>query len=117
VPSGQKRGNRRTWWQLCVCVLLIGLVLYNPFGTMANHSDGLAYQALARHRATVGASEMQHYASIQMESARVEMTVERIFTGIVVENNGWLIENLHEEELPLRPELVTGMWFRPPPMQ
>ena len=117
MPSGQKRGNRRTWWQLCVCVLLIGLVLYNPFGAMANHSDGLAYQALARHRATVGASELQQLAQLRGENAQAEVNVEENFTGMIVQISTFPAHRRQQPTLLQRMELLTDIWFRPPPTQ
>ena len=96
-------------------VLLIGLLLYNPFVALVHHSDGLAYQALARHRATVGASEMQHYSPVQGENAQPEIVVAQIFTKVVVENNQSASHILENERLPQRPELIASIWFRPPP--
>jgi len=115
VPNSRKPGSRRTHWQLCLSVLLIGLVLYNPFLALANSADGLAYQTLARHRATVGASEMQHFTPVQGENARPEAALEEIPTEVVSEHNQYPAQNFHEETLPQRPELIDGFWFRPPP--
>jgi hypothetical protein len=98
-----------------ICVLLIGLVLYNPFVALAGHSDGLTYQALARHRATVGASEMQHFSPIQGESAQREATVQRICIELVVEKTAYPSPTFQVESLPQRPELASSVWFRPPP--
>ena len=105
----------RNVWQVCLCVLLIGLVLYNPFLALAGHSDGLTYQALARHRATVGASEMQHFSPIQGESAQLEATVRRICIELVVEKSEHPSPTFQVESLPQRQELTTSVWFRPPP--
>jgi hypothetical protein len=51
--------DSRTVWRVCVCLVLIASVLYNPFFALKIQSDGLAYASLARHRSTVGSSEMQ----------------------------------------------------------
>jgi hypothetical protein len=107
--------RNRTTWQVCLSVLLIGLVLYNPFLVLVSHTDGLTYQALARHRATVGASEMQHLASMQNENAQIEATVERICLELVVEKTEFPSHAFQVELLPQRPELTTSVWFRPPP--
>jgi hypothetical protein len=114
LTSGSCR-QRRTRWQMCLSVLLIGLVLYNPFLALVNHSDGLTYQAPARNRATVGASEMQHFASMQEENAQLEATVERICVELVVEKNELPSHTFEVESLPPRPELTASVWFRPPP--
>jgi hypothetical protein len=101
---------------VCVLVLLIGLLLYNPFLTLIGHADGLAYQALARHRATVGASEMQHYPPVQGESAQLEVIAEEIFAAVVVVDTNKSASHIRKDlTLPQRPELIASVWFRPPP--
>ena len=108
-------GRRRAAWQICLSLLLIGLVLYDPFLGLINCSDGLTYQALARNRATVGASEMQHFAPMQGENAQLEATVERICVELLVEKKEFPSHAFEVESLPQRPELTTSVWFRPPP--
>jgi hypothetical protein len=115
VSDGNNGHGRRNVWQVCLCLLLIGLVLYNPFSALVTHSDGLSYQALARHRATIGASEMQHFSPIQGERAQLEATVQRISTELVVERNEQPFPTFQVDALPQRPELTTSVWFRPPP--
>jgi hypothetical protein len=116
VPSSHQPRSGRAFCQVCVPVLLVGLLLYNPFLALISHSDGLTYQALARHRATVGASEMQHYAApAPGENAQLEANVESVFTGIVVENKESTSHRYEDEALPQRPELLVSLWFRPPP--
>lgn len=100
---------------MCVPVLLIGLLLYNPFQGVGKHSDGLAYQALASHRATVGASELQHYSPVQGGDAQLEVIVEAAFTGLVARSDERYPANFEDQLLPQRPELVASVWFRPPP--
>jgi hypothetical protein len=107
--------RNRAKWQVCFSVLLIGLVLYNPFLALASHTEGLTYQALARHRATVGASEMQHFTPVQKDAAPFEATVEGIYLELVVEKTEFPSHAFHVELLPQRPELTTSVWFRPPP--
>jgi hypothetical protein len=115
VPKCEERRRSQGLWQLCVSALLIGLVLYNPFFVLANQTSGLAYQALACHRATVGASEMQHFAPVQTEDAQLEATVAEILGRLMVEESEFSAHELHKETLPQRPELLASIWFRPPP--
>ena len=115
MPPSRQRGNRQSIWRLCVPVLLIGLLLYNPFLALVHPSDGLAYQALARHRATVGASEMQHYSPVQGENIQSEIVIDEIFGKVVVESHNFASHNLEDDRLPQRPELIASIWFRPPP--
>jgi hypothetical protein len=115
VLSSQKRGSRRSIGQLSAALLLVGLLLYNPFLALVNHSDGLGYQALARHRATVGASEMQHFASGQRVDAQPDATVEEAFTELLAESKQSPRYLFPEETLPPRLEPTANLWFRPPP--
>jgi len=115
VPCNRANEKGRALWQMCLSILLIGLVLYNPFLALANHSDGLTYQAMARNRATVGASEMQHFSPIQNDSAQLEATVERICIELALEKTNFSSQPFPVELLPQRPELSANVWFRPPP--
>lgn len=115
MPSSHQRGSRPTFWQLCAAALLVGLLLYNPFLALVSQSDGLAYQSLARHRATVGASELQHYPPVHGEKAQPEISVDEAFVAVMVENDESASHIFEDETLPQRPELTTSVWFRPPP--
>jgi hypothetical protein len=99
-----------------VCLLLVGLLLYNPFLALVAHSDGLAYQALARHRATVGASELQHMAQVQGPNAQPDVIVAKIFTGLV-QINEFPAKALQQPPLLQRMEQISEIWFRPPPQR
>jgi hypothetical protein len=115
VPRHGNNGRNRVRWQVCLSVLLIGLVVYNPFLALTNHADGLSYQALARHRATVGATEMQHFSPMQAETGQLQAIVERI--ELVVEKTEFSLGTFQPERPAKRPELTASVWFRPPPTQ
>lgn len=101
--------------RVCVPLLLMGLLLYNPFSAIVSHGDGLAYQELPRHRATVGASELQHFSPIQAESAQLQSILEEIFAKLVMVKTEPVSHQFQEEKLPHRPEPMDNLWFRPPP--
>src|SRR6201986_5653240 len=101
------RTTRRSVWQVCLCALLIGLVLYNPFLLLTNQPDGWAYHSLARHRATVGASEMQHFSPVQSESAQPEVLVEKSLIEVIAPKNEYPSPIVEEEILLRQPELVA----------
>ena len=116
MPSSLQHRSQRPLWEWCIPVLLIGLLLYNPFLILVGHSDGLTYQALARHRATVGASEMQHYSPVPEKDTQPEVTIQEIFAAIiVVESKQSASPTFEDQALPQRPELIGSVWFRPPP--
>jgi hypothetical protein len=108
-------GNRRTLWRVCVSVLLIGLVLYNPFFALRIHSSGLAYSSLARHRSTVGSSEMQHFSPEQSEYTQPDATVVQLSPDISVVKNEYPAKDILDQALPRQPELIASICFRPPP--
>lgn len=116
MPSSHDQVKLRVTWNVCVCLLLVGLLLYNPFLALVTHSDGLTYQALARHRATVGASELQHMAQVQEQNAQPDVIVAEIFTG-VVEIKEFPAVALQQPPLLQRMELIAEIWFRPPPQR
>ena len=108
-------GKRRPRWPARVCVLLIGLLLYNPFAALTTASDGLSYQALARHRASVGASEMQHFAPVKAETAQPDVTVATQKGELPAPRGEEARLECGRVHLPLLLEGMTSLWFRPPP--
>jgi hypothetical protein len=101
--------------RICVALLLIGLLLYNPFLGLLGHQNGLAYQQLQRHRATVGASELQHFSPIQSDRAQPEIVLAELFLNAVAAAQKFSGHQFQTEALPPRLELVDSIWFRPPP--
>jgi len=118
IPSYNSRKGRR-YWQICISALLIALVLYNPFLALTKHTDGPEFHRLASHRATVGASEMDHFTPVQAEKVELEAAVEEMgAASLIVEKNDVPAPDfLKEEGLPPQTELITSTWFRPPPTQ
>jgi hypothetical protein len=115
VPSSHERKKGSSFWRWCIPMLLIGLLLYNPFLALMSHSDGLGYQAMARHRATVGSSELQHYTPVPGENAQPEAIVEVVFAGDQAESHRNPTYTPQDETLAQRVELIGSIWFRPPP--
>ena len=104
-----------TAWQVCVCLVLIASILYNPFFALKIQSDGLVYASLARHRSTVGSSEMQHYPPVQAEYAQPNATVEETAIKVSVVQTEYLARIILDQMLPPQPELIASICFRPPP--
>ena len=107
-------GKRRPRWPARVCVLLIGLLLYNPFAALTTASDGLSYQALARHRASVGASEMQHFAPVKAVTGQPDVTVAGQKGDLPAPREEARLQS-GRVHLPPLLEGMTSLWFRPPP--
>src|SRR5277367_5756574 len=101
--------------QALLCLLLLGLLLFNPFATASSESTDLAYRTLPRHRATIGASEMEHFSPIQKELASPDLVQTVEVNDVKLTPAVSVGRVILREELPLRPALVAVVWFRPPP--
>jgi hypothetical protein len=102
--------------RIFVCLTLAILFLYNPFLGMASSGDGLNIRCSASHRATVGASELQHFSPTN---------ARKIFSIPVATLLNWLVSPatsttryavktstlLHF----IDPLLCADLWFRSPP--
>jgi hypothetical protein len=102
-------------WRICLCVLLIGLVIYNPFIALSGSSGDLSYEKLARNRATIGASELQHFSPVLDPTVQPDVAVEISDAepaAAVQETQPGMVQR---EVTPLQPELLASLWFRPPP--
>jgi hypothetical protein len=108
-------GKSQSIWRVSICALLIGLVLYNPFAALTSASHGFAYQALARHRASVGASEMQPFAPVKAETAQPDVTVATEKGELPAPRGEEARLECGRVHLPLLLEGMTSHWFRPPP--
>ena len=102
-------------WRVCVCLVLIASILYNPFFALKIQSDGLVYASLARHRSTVGSSEMQHYPPVQAEYAQPNATVEETAIEVSVVQTEYPARIILDQMLPAQPGLIASICFRPPP--
>jgi len=102
-------------WRVCICVLLIGLVIYNPFAALNGSSGRLSYDRLARNRAAVGSSELQHFSPVSNPDVPNEVEVE--IRGVQPVRCEQEHSTPHEDgrAVPQEPALLTGVWFRPPP--
>lgn len=103
------------WWQGWLCILLIGLMLYNPFAGLGAPAERLSYDSLARNRATIGASELQHFSPVSDPTLQLQLDVD-------ANPSGWMPPVQEEyfvadlQETALRPaDRFIPLWNRPPP--
>jgi hypothetical protein len=103
-------------WQALLCLVLIGLMLYNPFVGLWGSNDGLCYDHLARNRATVGASELQHFSPVtNSTNSQTELDIDVPAIGLLqIVTEEVSREDLQEVILP-QIEFCTSLWNRPPP--
>jgi hypothetical protein len=119
MTAGRKAPEPRarlTRFQAVVCLLLAGLLLYNPFLSLIHSSTGLSVHRLARNRATVGSAELQHFSPVSIEVAADVLLVER--TGEIIATSGGQDFQLaidFTRDLVITPDFSSNLWFRPPP--
>ena len=110
------RGECLSHWQVLLCFVLVGLMLYNPFAALWGANDGLCYDHLARNRATVGASELQHFSPVtNSANSQTELDVDIPAIGLLqIVTEEVSRGDLQEVVLP-QIEIGTSLWNRPPP--
>ncbi|HUI50153.1 MAG TPA: hypothetical protein VLX60_00150 [Terriglobales bacterium] len=102
----------RAW----ICVLLALLILYNPFLALTSSCGSYSVQGQARHRATVGASELQHLGCAQDQTPQDVENLQEFgqeFAGPAVE---YQAVAFHEDVEVAQPALASLIWSRPPPL-
>ena len=103
--------------RLLVCLLLAVLSLYNPYLAATGGSAGLSFCHAASYRATVGASELQHFSPTNNRDflatpllATLDTFLDRI--EFHTEPQAWPVAPVLAPPLLLLP---SSLWFRPPP--
>lgn len=102
-------------WRVCLCVLLMAFVVYNPFAALSGSSGHLSCERMARHRASIGSSELQHFSPVSNPDVHtdLEVDVRGAEPAPCVQENQPGRDQL--EIIPSEPALLAGVWFRPPP--
>jgi hypothetical protein len=102
--------------QAVVCLLLAGLLLYNPFLSLIHSPAGLSLHHLSRNRATVGSGELQPFSPVSRDMAADVLPAER--TGEIIAKAGGqeilLATDLTRDRV-ITPDFSSNLWFRPPP--
>lgn len=105
-------------WRLCLSLLLAGLFLYNPFLGKAGFDGGLIVRHPASHRATVGASELQHFTAAEGRDALSGPdTVDAAPVSALMDLTAQTIIRSSENVPPPQQFLWASLWFRPPPVR
>jgi hypothetical protein len=91
-------------------------MLYNPFAASMSSDDGLNVRHAASNRATVGASELQHFS---FANARDPLSTHDNALVIATVSSSELSTDSFKD-LPQEtslPQQIFGasLWFRPPP--
>jgi hypothetical protein len=99
-----------------LCLLLIALLLYNPFFTVLSISQDLSVQHPLSYRATVAGSELQRAT---FEAGRpllpsLSAVLLVAATLLTPSYDAGLFQPI-DSVSPISQELCDSMWFRPPP--
>jgi hypothetical protein len=111
-PERSAGPPRHAW----VCFCLVLFLVYNPYMAAPSSTSGFNVRHPASNRATVGASELQHFSPTD---GRDSLPATDTATMGAVES----LVDLPAQPLEFPPErpslsdqfLGPGLWFRPPP--
>jgi hypothetical protein len=102
----------RVW----ICVLLAALLLYNPFAALYYSHGTIEVHTLQRNRASVGASELQHFSPVQDDIQQADLNLESNREEVAAPAGSYVARGFEREvELP-QSDIVAKVWSRPPPL-
>ncbi len=105
-------------WQVCLCLLLVALILYNPFLAGADSVAGLSVRHAASNRATVGASELQHFTPAEkgtgLPSGDALLLFALLTPSLYLYGQRMWISPVSVHPAAAQ-HLAPSLWFRPPP--
>ena len=116
-PAAKVRGGAFPTWQVALCLFLAALVVYNPYLSATDSSVGLCIRHSASFRATVGASELQHFTpidSIAMMAVTAIIALAHFLQFHLPESSERHTGVTQRVALPEQ-ALPASLWFRPPP--
>jgi hypothetical protein len=115
IPAS-KAGALPTWFR-AVCLALIILLAHNPYLLAAATAGGLTFAHPPSYRATLAASELQHFSPPGNETALHAVPV-RISLGLDPLQADERQPSIYTSQvLSPQPQFWSaGLWFRPPPV-
>ena len=107
------RAQRLRVW---ICVLLAAMILYNPFAALCVSHGPIEVHTLQRNRATVGASELQHFTPVQDDTKQTDLNLEASREEVAAPAESFVARGFEREvEIP-QSDIVSKVWSRPPPL-
>lgn len=101
-----------------VCLALATLLLFNPFFVTPRSGNGLEVCHPASHRATVGASELQHFSPTDgWDNLAVVDSPEAAIVLSLPDLTAQFFFVLPAVPLFSQQFFGPGLWFRPPPVR
>jgi hypothetical protein len=112
----QKEPNRAHRLRVWTCVLLALWLLYNPFAAVYYSHNTMEVHTLQRNRASVGASELQHFSPVQDDIPQVDVNLDASLAEVVAPAGSYVACGFQREiEVP-QSDILSKVWSRPPPL-
>jgi len=97
-------------------VLLAAFILYNPFAALCFSHGTIEVHTLQRNRASVGASELQHFSPVQDGKQQVDLNLGSKREEVVEPAESFVARGFERDvELP-QSDIAFTIWSRPPPL-
>jgi hypothetical protein len=112
-----RHSNQAHRLNVWVCVLLAALILYNPFAALWYSHGPVEVHTLQRNRATVGASELQHFSPVQDDTKQADLNSEASREEVAVPAGSYVARGFEREVEVPQSDIVSRVWSRPPPLQ
>jgi hypothetical protein len=103
-------------WQITVCLLLVVLVVYNPYLAGLESCANICIRHAPSNRATVGACELQHFTPGNRRSVfgAAAVGVFEYFDELAPPTRSWR-RSMPEAVFVSVQFRTASLWFRPPP--
>src|SRR5271169_6579645 len=109
------RQNQLIRGRMWFCVLLAALILYNPFAAICQSHNTSEVHSPQRNRATLGASELQHFSPVQDDALQPDLNLEENREEVAVPAGSYVARGFEREEAVPQPDVAPKVWSRPPP--
>lgn len=103
------------YWRMMLCALLALLILYNPFVSIRSPLAVPSIQDHARHRATVGVSELQHFSPVQVEVSLQDLSLTETREEVAAPTKQFEARAFERDVQLPEPDFAQTVCSRPPP--
>jgi hypothetical protein len=103
-------------WRAWICLCLALFLLYNPYMAAPVSTGGLSFCHPASNRATVGASELQHFSPAGGKDKLFAPAAVRVESfSLLLEVSSERLQFSSQVISPTQQFFGASLWFRPPP--
>jgi hypothetical protein len=103
-------------WHSWFCFCLALFLLYNPYLSAPSSTNGLNGRHPASNRATVGASELQHFSPADGKDKLFAPAAVRVESlALFPEVSSQAFQFFPQVVSPAQQFFGSSLWFRPPP--